>query len=131
MRVAAAGALSAVVAFSPGCGSAPQDRTLSSDPVRRATFHSLAARDYLFGCPGGATRAETQAQVARMNELYRFAIQKGAEESLALAQGEWETLSPHDTQPPCAAGEVPYRTALAGFSARLDELAGAIRQVPQ
>ena len=40
-----------------GCGRDADDRAGNADPVRRASFRSLAARDFLATCPGGAARA--------------------------------------------------------------------------
>ena len=126
---AAAGVVSAAILFAPGCAGPVENRTAPVDPVRRASFRSLVARDFLFGCSGGAARAETRPQLARMGELYRFAYEKGAGQSLWLAENDWAGLKPHDTARPCAQGEGPYRAALAAFAARLDELAVGIRDI--
>jgi hypothetical protein len=128
---AAAGVVSAAILFAPGCGGGGSGNRPAPDPVRRAAFRSLVARDFLFGCSGGAGRAETRRQAERMGELYRFGIAKGAGQSLALAENDWAALKPHDTAPPCAAGEGPYRAALATFAGRLDALAAGIRVYPQ
>ena len=127
---AAAGMVSAAILFAPGCSGGPP-KAGSGDPVRRASFRSLAARDFLFGCAGGPDRAETRRQVERMGELYRFAYEKGAGQSLWLAENEWAGLTAHDDRGPCAPGETSYRAGLADFSARLDELAAEIREVRQ
>lgn len=126
---AAAGVVSAAILFAPGCSSPAEKAAAPADPVRRASFRSLVARDFLFGCSGDAARAETRQQVSRMGELYRFAYEKGAGQSLWLAENDWAGLKPHDTARPCAAGEGPYRAALAAFSARLDDLAVGIRDM--
>jgi hypothetical protein len=114
-----------------GCGSGQGNKAAPSDPVRRASFRSLAARDFLFTCAGGRERAETREQLQRMGELQRFAYEKGAVHSLWLAQNEWAGLAAHDVRPPCAPGEGAYRAALGDFSAQLDELAAGIREVRQ
>jgi hypothetical protein len=114
-----------------GCGRDADNRAGNADPVRRASFRSLAARDFLFGCAGGSGRAETRAQVARMGELYRFAYAKGAGQSLWLGTNDWAGLAAHDDRPPCPPGEAGYRAALADYAARLDELAVGIREVRQ
>jgi hypothetical protein len=120
----------AAILFVPACsGGAPKGQ--AGDPVRRAGFRSLAARDFLFTCSGGPGRAETRRQVERMGELYRFAYEKGAGQSLWLAENEWAGLAARDTRAPCAPGEDSYRAALASFSAALDDLAGGIREVRQ
>jgi len=128
---AAAGVVSAAILFAPGCGSGAENKAAASDPVRRASFRSLAARDFLFTCAGGPARVETRRQLERMDELNRFAFEKGAMPSVQLAANDWAGLSRHDTRGPCAPGEAAYQAALTGFSARLDELAAAIGQVRQ
>lgn len=129
---AAAGVVSAAILLAPGCGGGGSEtRRAAADPVRRGAFRSLVARDFLFGCSGGAARAETRRQAERMGELYRFGIAKGAGQSLALAGNDWAALKPHDATPPCARGEPAYRAALATFGSRLDELAAGIRVFPQ
>jgi len=129
--MAAAGVASAAILFAPGCSAGSEGKTAASDPVRRASFRSLAARDFLFTCSGGPGRAETRRQVERMGELYRFAYEKGAGQSLWLAENEWAGLATHDRRAPCAPGEDGYRSALAAFGARLDALAAEIREVRQ
>ena len=114
-----------------GCGRDADNMASNVDPVRRASFRSLAARDFLFGCAGGPGRAETRRQVERMGELYRFAYAKGAGTSLWLAENDWAGLAGHDDRAACAPGEDSYRAALASFGARLDELAAGIREVRQ
>lgn len=114
-----------------GCGRDADNQAGNADPVRRASFRSLAARDFLFGCAGGPGRAETRRQVERMGELYRFAYAKGAGTSLWLAENDWAGLAAHDARPPCGPGEAAYRAALGDFSARLDALAVGIREVRQ
>lgn len=119
-----AAALAALL-VAPGC-SGSQDKAPPADPLRRASYRSLAARDFLLGCPGAAGREETRAEVRRLAELNRFAIEKGAVASLQLAANEWAGIGPHDTRAPCAPGEAAYRAALAGFSRSLDALAAGI-----
>lgn len=122
------GVLSAAVLLSPGCDGERGARAPASDPLRRASYRSLAARDFLLGCPRAAGEAETRAEVERLSELNRFAIEKGAQASLQLAANEWAGIAPHDTRAPCAPGEAAYRAALAEFSRSLDGLAAAIRE---
>ena len=128
---AATGVVSAALLLAPGCGGGALDKAGPDDPVRRASFRSLAARDFLFGCSGGTGREETRRQVERMGELYRFAYEKGAGQSLWLAENDWAGLAARDDRAPCAPGDGSYRAALADFSARLDELAAGIREVRQ
>ena len=128
---AAAGVVSAAILLAPGCGGASENKSAASDPLRRASFRSLAARDFLLSCPGGPQRPETREQLDRLGELTRFADEKGAMPSLQLAANDWAGLSRLDTRPPCAAGEPAYRAALTDFAARLDELAASIGSVQQ
>ena len=128
---AAAGVVSAAILLAPGCGGGAENKSATSDPLRRASFRSLAARDFLLGCPGGPGRAETREQLDRLGELTRFADEKGAMPSLQLAANDWAGLSRLDTRPPCAAGEPAYRAALTDFAARLDDLAASIGSYQQ
>ena len=129
---AAAGMVSAAILLAPGCGGgASQNKSTASDPVRRASFRSFAARDFLLRCPGAPQRPETREQLDRLGELNRFAFEKGAMPSLQLAANDWAGLSRHDARPPCAPGEPAYRAALSDFAARLDELAASIGRLPQ
>jgi len=118
--------LSAAILFAPGCGESGQTKQAANDPVRRASFRSLAAKDFLLGCPGAEARPEATRQLERLAELNRFADEKGALRSLQLAANDWAGVEPHDNRAPCAPGEAAYRAALADFSARLDELASGI-----
>ena len=128
---AAASVVSAAILLAPGCGGGAENRSAASDPVRRASFRSLAARDFLLRCPGAPQRAETRQQLDRLSELNRFAFEKGAMPSLQLAANDWAGLSRLDRRSPCAPGEAAYRAALGDFAARLDELAAGIGSVAQ
>jgi len=128
---AAAGMVSAAILFAPGCGGGADNKAAASDPVRRASFRSLVARDFLLTCAGGPGRAETRQQLERLDELNRFAFEKGAMRSLQLAANDWAGLSQHDRRGPCPSGEAAYAAALADFSARLDQLAAGIGQLQQ
>lgn len=126
MRAAAAGMVSAAILCAPGCGSG--EKAAAGDPVRRASYRSLAARDFLLGCAGGPARAETRREIERLAELNRFAFEKGAIRALQLAANDWAGLAPRDARAPCAPGEAAYRAALADFSRSLDDLAAGIRE---
>jgi hypothetical protein len=123
---AAAGVVSAAILLAPSCGEGAPEGGAASDPVRRGSFRSLAAKDFLLGCPAGRERPETQRQLERLAELNRFAHDKGAMPSLQLAANDWASVGRHDDRAPCAPGEAAYRAALADFSARLDDLAAGI-----
>lgn len=128
---AAAGMVSAAIFFAPGCGGGADNKAAASDPVRRASFRSLAARDFLVTCAGGPARIETRRQLERMDELNRFAFEKGAMTSLQLAANDWAGLSRHDTRGRCPPGEPAYAAALTDFSARLDQFAASIGEYAQ
>jgi hypothetical protein len=130
-KAAAASVVSAAMLFAPGCGGGTENKAVPSDPVRQASFRSLAARDFLLGCPGGSRRAETREQLDRLNELNRFAQDKGAMPSLQLAANDWAGLSRLDRGGRCAPGEAAYRAALADFAARLDDYAAGIGTLAQ
>lgn len=118
-------ALATMVAAS-GCGG--EKAAAAGDPVRRASYRSLAARDFLATCPGSAGRLETRRELERLAELNRFAFEKGALASLQLAANDWAGLAPRDRRPPCPPGEAAYGAALADFAGSLDRLAAGIRE---
>lgn len=125
-----AGMASAAMLLAPGCGN-PKAAGEGQDPVRRANFRSLAARDFLLSCAGGTTRAETAAQVARHEELKQLAFRKGAGQALALGENDWAAVRRYDDRERCAPGEAPYSEALAAFSATLDRLAARVAETAQ
>ena len=133
MRTAAAtaGMLSAAVLLSPGCEQSAAPKQASTDePVRRASFRTLAARDFLASCPGGATRAETAREVTRLEELKALAARKGAGTAIALGENDWAGVSRYSTRERCQPGEQAYGEALAAFGGTLDVLAGRIAEFP-
>ena len=94
---AKAGMASAAMLLAPACGRRRRGEGLGAadEPVRRANFRSLAARDFLLGCAGGAARAETRApDRSGFQELKRFARGKGADHALALGANDWAGLAP-------------------------------------
>jgi hypothetical protein len=123
-------AVSAAILFVPGCSGG--GRTEASDdangPVRRANFRSLAARDFLLSCPGGAGRIETARQIERHQELTRLAGRKGADRAAWLGENDWAGLARHAGREPCRAGDRDYRQALAAFSATLDAYAARLAE---
>lgn len=110
-----------------GCGR-DSDEAGTADPLRRASYRSLAARDFVLGCPGAPGRVETRREIERLAELHRLALEKGALASLQLAANDWAGIALHDTRARCAPGEAAYRAALGEFSRRLDDLAAGIRE---
>lgn len=128
MRAATAGAITAAVLLAPGCGGAAPGAKDEDEPVRRAAFRSLVARDFLLTCPAGAGRRETEYHVGRFDELKLLAARKGAGNAVWLGENDWAGLSRYGDREPCAAGEEAYAQALAAYSAALDRLAGAIAE---
>ena len=129
MRKAAATArmVTAAVLLAPGCGerAAPPSR---DEPLRRAGFRSLAARDFLLSCPDAGARREVAYQAARHEELKLLAARNGAGETVTLGENEWAGVSRHSRPEACADGEEAYRQALAAYGGALDTLAGRIAE---
>lgn len=125
---AATGILSAAMLLAPGCdrGAEVKASAQADEPVRRANFRSLAAREFLLGCTGGATRTETVRQIQRFEELARFARRKGAAHAVWLGENDWAALAPRSRREPCEPGEEAYGQALAAFSGTLDALGDRI-----
>lgn len=125
---AKAGMLCAAMLLAAACdrGAEVKASALADEPVRRANFRSLAAQDFLLGCTGGATRAETVRQIQRFQELMRFARGKGADHALWLGANDWAALAPRSGREPCEPGEEAYGQALAAFSGTLDTLGDRI-----
>lgn len=115
----------AALLLAPGCGAAPKAEPSADEPVRRANFRSLAARDFLLSCTGAAERSETRGATARHEELKQLgAIQ--ARHALALGENDWAGMSRHDRRSRCGVGETPYRAALAAYGRSLDTLAAGL-----
>jgi hypothetical protein len=125
--------LSAAVLLSSGCGRGQDQREGSeaNEPVRGATSRVLAARDFLATCPGAGGRAELARAAERFDELRRFAIRKGANHALWLAENQYVGVARHGGREPCEAGEVAFGQALAALNGALDELGGRIAAIPQ
>ena len=132
MRVATATAsmVSAAVLLAPGCGSERQVSPSRDEPVRRATFHSLAARDFLATCAGGPDRPETARQDARFAELRQLAARKQAGRAVWLGENDWGAVERYSDREPCEPGEAAYGEALAAYSGALDALAARIAAFP-
>jgi hypothetical protein len=116
--------LSAAILMSPGCERRTDHKLSSTDePVRRAVYRSLVARDRLFSCPSGAGRPESRAETARFGELRQLALRKGARQAIWLGENDFAAVRPYDDRPPCGPGEAPYRAALAAYGGALDAFA--------
>ena len=125
---ARAGVISAAVCLSPGCGSDGQAAADSDEPLRRAAFRSLAARDFLLTCPAAAGRRDAAYHSGRYEELKRLAVRKGAGRAIWLGENDWAGLSRFDEREPCGPGEDSYRRAVAAYSGALDAMVGRIAE---
>jgi hypothetical protein len=116
--------LSAALLLAPACARRDEAKAPSrEEPVRRAVYLSLIARDFLGTCPAAAGRGEVAGEGVRYAELRRLAIEKGAGHAVWLGENDHDGLARHDDHDPCQAGEAPYRAALADYGRRLDALA--------
>ena len=120
--------VTAAVLLAPGCGERTAPPPSRDEPLRRAGFRSLAARDFLLSCPDAGTRREVAYQAARHEELKQLAARNGAAETVALGENEWAGVSRHSRPEACADGEEAYRQALAAYGGALDTLAGRIAE---
>jgi hypothetical protein len=124
---ATAGMLSAAILMSPGCERRGDPKAVSAgEPVRRAVFLSLVARNHLSSCPGSAARPETRVETARFDELRQLALRKGADQAIWLGENDFAAVRPFDERPSCGPGEANYRSALAAYGGTLDALAGRV-----
>ena len=130
MRKAATTAhmLTAAMLLAPGCGERPAQAPSRDEPLRRAGFRSLAARDLVVSCPDAGRRREVAYQAARHEELKQLAARTGAGAAIALGENEWAGVSRHSRRERCASGEAAYRQALAAYSGALDTLAERIAE---
>ena len=122
---ATAGMLSAAILLAPGCERRPEPRNSKEEPVRRAAFRAVLARELLDSCPAGRTPA---SEAERYQELKRLAAQSGAGYPLWL--GENDVAAPARVSAParCGPGEAPRQAALVAYSRSLDTLAGRIAE---
>jgi hypothetical protein len=110
------------------CDGAPDVKAASrEEPVRRAAFRAMIARDFLASCPGGP-RPEGVRQAGRHGELKQLASRKGAGHAIWLGENDYGAFGPHSDREPCMAGEEPYREALAQYEGTLDGLAGRVAE---
>jgi hypothetical protein len=122
---ATAGMLSAAILLAPGCERRPEPRNSKEEPVRRAAYLAVLARNLLDTCPAGATPAN---QVARYEELKRLGVGAGAGHALWLGENDAAAMNRVTPAERCAAGEAPRQAALAAYSRSLDSLAGRIAE---
>lgn len=122
---ATAGMLSAAILLAPGCERRPEPRSSKEEPVRRAAYLAVLARDLLDTCPAGTT---PPGEVARYEELKRLAVQMEAGHALWLGENDAAAMRRVSPGERCAAGEAPRRAAFAAYSRALDNLAGRIAE---
>jgi hypothetical protein len=120
--------VTAAVLLAPGCGERTAPSSSRDEPLRRAGFRSLAARDFLLSCPDSGARREVAYQAARHEELKQLAAQSGAGPAVALGENEWAGVTRHSRPEACVDGEEAYRQALAAYGGALDTLAARIAE---
>ena len=122
---ATAGMLSAAILLAPGCERRPEPRNSKEEPVRRAAYLAVLARELLETCPAGGTPA---SEAARYEELKRLAVQTGAGYALWLGENDVAATARGSAPERCGPGEEPRRAALTAYSRSLDTLAGRIAE---
>ena len=122
---ATAGMLSAAILLAPGCERRPEPRNSKEEPVRRAAYLSILARELLDSCPAGGVPT---GEATRYGELTRLAVQSGAGHAIWLGENDATAISRVSPARTCAAGEPARQAALATYSRSLDVLAGRIAE---
>jgi hypothetical protein len=117
--------LSAAILLAPGCGQRPEPRNAKAEPVRRAAYLAVLAREILDTCPSGRTPA---GEAGRHEELKRLAVQTGAGHAVWLGENDAAAVNRVSRAEPCRAGETSRAAALAAYSRSLDSLAGRIAE---
>jgi hypothetical protein len=122
--------LSAAILLGPGCADDAAPQPSKDEPLRRAGFRSLAAREFFASCPGAASGRDMGYQASRHEELKQLAARSGAGDPVALGENEWAGLSRNSPPERCEAGDEAYRLALAQYRGALDTLAARIADHP-
>jgi len=122
---ATAGMLSAAILLAPGCERRPEPENSKEEPVRRAAYRAVLARDLLDSCPAGGAPA---GEATRFEELKRLAAQSGAGHALWLGENDAAAVRRVAAGEGCGPGEAPRQAALAAYSRSLDALAGRIAE---
>ena len=122
---ATAGMLSAAILLAPSCERRPEPRNSREEPVRRAAYRAVLARELLESCPAGGVPAD---QAARYGELKRLGMQGGAGHAIWLGENDAAAVNRVTPAQYCAAGEAPRAAALVAYSRSLDMLAGRIAE---
>ena len=122
---ATAGMLSAAILLAPGCERRPEPRNSKEEPVRRAAYLSVLARELLNSCAAGGVPA---SEAMRYGELTRLAVQSGAGHAVWLGENDAAAINRVTPAARCGAGETPRQAALAVYSRSLDTLAARIAE---
>ncbi len=122
---ATAGMLSAAILLAPGCERRAEPRNSKEEPVRRAAYRALLARELLDSCPAGTTPPN---EAARYEELKRLAVQAGAGHALWLGENDAAAVRRVSAGERCGPGEASRRAALVSYSRSLDGLAGRLAE---
>lgn len=125
---ATAGMLSAVMLLAPGCERRAEKADSREEPVRRAAYKSLLARDLLAGCPAGGV---PDVERVRYEELKRLAAQLGAGHAIALGENDFAAMRRFPKGGRCGPGEAGRAAALAAYARTLDALAGRVAEYRQ
>ena len=122
---ATAGMLSAAILLAPGCERRPEPRNSKEEPVRRAAYLAVLARNLLDTCPAGATPAN---EAARYEELKRLGLGAGAGHALWLGENDAAAVNRVTPAERCGTGAAPRQAALTAYSRSLDSLARRIAE---
>ncbi len=127
MRKAAAtaGMLSAAILLAPGCERRPEPRNSKEEPVRRAAYLAVLARDLLDSCPAGGAPA---GEASRYGELKRLAVLGGAGHAIWLGENDAAAVNRVSPATRCGPGDAARQTALIAYGRSLDTLAGRIAE---
>ena len=122
---ATAGMLSAAILLVPGCERRPEPRNSKEEPVRRAAYLAVLAREQLDSCPAGGAPA---SEATRYEELKRLAAQTGADHALWLGENDAAAVNRVTAAERCGPGDAARRTAATAYSRSLDALAARLAE---
>jgi hypothetical protein len=124
--------LSAAMLLAPSCGGRPDPKAASrEEPVRRAAYKSLLARDLLASCRAVGGESVPPAESARYDELKRLAFQAGAGHAIWLGENDFAAVRRVSPAERCGPGAAARSAALAAYGGALDGLAGRIAEFRQ
>jgi hypothetical protein len=117
--------LSAAILLAPGCERRPEPRNSKEEPVRRAAYRAVLARELLDSCPAGGAPA---GEAARYGELTRLAAQGGAGHAIWLGENDAAAINRVSPAARCGTADAARQTALVAYSHSLDALAARIAE---